>query len=246
MKKVFKKAALAVALAGSVFAANATPVIGLFNLTFGLVEVSLGLVDWNNGVGVAPYYNPGAHPIAGGRTYGQFTLPPLANTGSFAGLGGSTGVIQDLSGIPGDADFVPIGAGLTPGFMQLILRPNWLFTETFLSPGTFAGTPYILTELGGNVSATISASGTICDDANLNGVCGVGESVTKWTGIYSAQYTNTSIAQLAAQINAPGGRLGNNTWSGTVEATAIPEPESIALFGLALLGLAAVRRRAVK
>ena len=242
MKKVFKKAALAVALAGSVFAANATPVIGLFNLTFGLVEVSLGLVDWNNGVGVAPYYNPGAHAV---RTYGQFTLPPLANTGSFAGLALTTGLIQDLSGTPGDADFVPIGPGLTPRFMQLSAQPNWLFTETFLFPGTFAGTPYILTELGGNVSATISALGTICDDTNGNGVCNVGESLTKFTGVYSAQYTNTTIAALAATING-GGRLTNNTWSGTVEATAIPEPESIALFGLALLGLAAVRRRAVK
>ena len=242
MKKFLKKTAIAAALAGSVFAANAVPVVGSFNMTFGLVEVSLGLVDWNNGIGVAPYYNPGAHAV---RTYGQFTLPPLASTLSFAGLGSTMGIIQDLSGVPGDADFVPIGAGLTPRFIQLAAQPNWLFTETFLSPGTFPSTPYILTELGGNVSATISTLGTICDDTNGNGVCNVGESLTKFTGIYSAQYTNTTVAALAGIING-GGRLANNTWSGTVEATAIPEPESIALFGVALLGLAAVRRRAVK
>ena len=247
MTHIFKKVAIAATLVTSALAASATPIIGLANLTMGLVQVTFGNVDWNNG---GTNINPPPNAV---RTYGDFTTngtPLNGNTGSFAGgvfAGLTTGRIQDLSGVPVDANYVPIGTSLptgVPKFLQFVAQPGWLFTETFLSAGTLAGTPYILTESLGNVSATISALGIACDTLG-DGICDLTDSKTNWTGIFSAQYTNTSIAALTA-ILVGGGALQNNTWSGTIEARAIPEPGSVALLGLGLVGLVAMRRRAVK
>lgn len=244
MKNVFKKAALAAALTGAAFAANAAPIIGLFNFTVGSVIVSFGNVDWNN---VTSNINP--PPNLANRTYGDFEITSGA-TGSFAVIpvGSLVGKLQDLSNNQADKNYVPLGSSLptgVPGFLQFFSQPNWLFTETFLSSGTLSGTPYILTEIntgfGTNVSATIAASGVACD-TGLDAICDLTDSKTNWTGIFSAQYTNTTISALTTTI-LNGQSLANNAWSGTFEARAIPEPGSIALLGLGLVGLAAVRRR---
>lgn len=242
MTNIFKKVAIAAALATGAITAGAAPIIGVANLTLGGVIVSFGNVDWNGPI------NPPPNVV---KTYGDFqTGTSTFNTGSFATAaftGLTTGRVQDLSSNPTDANYVPIGTSLpggVPKFFQFVAQPGWLFTETFLSAGTLAGTPYILTELSGNVSATISALGIACDTLG-DGICNLTDSKTKWTGIFSAQYTGTSIAALTALIGS-GGVLPNVTWSGRLEATAIPEPTSIALLGLGLLGLAAMRRRSVK
>jgi PEP-CTERM motif len=242
MKKTISKIAIAAALAAGALTAGATPIVGVANLTLGGVIVSFGNVDWNGPV------NPPPNAV---RTYGDFqTGTSTFNTGSFAGVaftGLTTGRVQDLSSNPADANYVPIGSSLPggiPKFLQFVAQPGWLFTERFLSAGTLAGTPYILTELNGNVSATISTLGVACDTLG-DGICDLTDSKTNWTGVFSAQYTNTSIAAMTTLIGG-GGILPNVTWSGRIEATAIPEPGSIALLGLGLIGLAAVRRRSVK
>lgn len=239
MKNVLKKIAIAAAVAGAVSAANATPVVGIANLSFGLVSVSLGEIDWN------PPLNPGFDATP---TYGGFFTSSFANTGSFSVgpmVGLTTGDIHDMSQNPFDANYMALGnnPGGVSKFLKFGMQPGWLFTAYDLVPGSF-GSPYLLTQQGPNVSAVIVVGGTVCD-AGGNGICDMGEDITKWTGIFSAQFTNTTIGALAATIFG-GGTLQNNTWSGTVEATALPEPGSIALLGLGLLGLAATRRRSVK
>lgn len=238
---MFKKSIIAAALVGSLSLgtsniANATPVIGLTNLTFGAVTISLGEIDWN------PPLNPGLDLVP---TYGAFTVSPINTTGSFSTLGLTTGTVQDMSANAADANYVPIGVQPTPvdNFLNFAAQPGWLFSLTFLADGNVLGatSPYQLTQVGSNVSATISMNGTVCDTEG-DGICDATDDVTLWTGIFSAQYTNTTIEELAALIIG-GQTLDNNTWSATIEATAIPEPSNLALIGLGLMGLAGLRKR---
>ena len=259
MKTVLKRIAIAAAVAGAVSVASATPIIGIANLSFGQVNITFGNVDWN------PPINDPPNAV---KTYGAFVTAGNANTGSFkGGPFGTTifdpttlGLVQDMSSFP-DANFIPIGPGFTPKFISFAAKPGWIFDAYNLAPGSpIPGSPYVLTESGGNVAATITLSGLGCDDGggNANGVCDVGDEITKWTGIFSSNYTNATIAGLAAILGTcvpsplnPAGpaicpHLANNAWSGTFEATALPEPGSMALLGLGLIGLAATRRRSAK
>jgi hypothetical protein len=149
--------------------------------------------------------------------------------------------------VPGDGNFAPVGVqpSPNPNFLQFLNQPGWQFSMTQLSSGTFPNTPYILTQVDESVSATISVSGLACDTGGDN-VCDPTDSVTKWIGIFSTQYTNTTIQALQDILSVQGAALPNVTWSGRVEASAIPEPTTLALVGLALAGIGGLSRRKAK
>lgn len=224
------------ALAGSAKPAHAVEIVGRFNQTFGDVVVSLGEIDFT------PNLNPGLDATA---TSGSFTVNPSVGSRSGVFLDAvfnttpSDGTIGDLSNNPADANYVPLDTNISRAdYLTLAEKPGWHFTLTRLVSGDSPTIPFFFTEASGNVSVTITQFGTAYDDATPT-------LITRWTNVVSAQYTNTTAAQLLAIIVA-GGSLPQNTWSGTFEATAVPEPATLLTFGLGTLVAGAVRRRRAK
>ena len=229
---------------GSVFLfstnASATTV-GLLQIDSGAGSVTVGLnsIDWLPPVGGGT----GTFLVGAGSTLTSALGSPVA---------GSLGTVLDLSG----ASVLPIA-----NFMTFSSVPGLAFDLSFVGPGSantncaglpiggscsvFVGSPFILT-LTPTGTGVVFAVGGIARD---------GTTPSNWIGNFTTPIAGTTPLQIqqifgcvagqgAAACTNPGATL-NSTYAGQFVATptAIPEPNSIGLLGLGLIGLFCIRKK---
>jgi hypothetical protein len=219
---------LAIPLSLITTSVQATPVSGIANIA-GNVTVTASSIEFD------PQF---VVPVAG-----------ATETGDFTGLTGGT--IMSLFDGP---QIGPTNVANFIRFTNGVAQPI-TFDLTFIAPGvgtpagcnsstsgaecTPPGSPFTLFQL---TSSTVIAS------LQLNGNSYIGSSATgssPTTSIFSTQTAlNGTIPQIIAQLNS-GGAVTGATYSASFATAPVPEPTSLLLMGLGLVGAGIVARRKV-
>jgi hypothetical protein len=212
--------------------------IGLLRVDSGAGGVTVGLnsLDWLPTGG-----GTGTFLVGAGTTLTSAVGSPAA---------GSAGTVLDLSG----GTVLPLA-----NFMTFATAPGLAFDLGFLGPGSantncaglpiggscsvFVGSPFILT-LTPTGTAVVLAVGGIARD---------GTTPSNWSGNFTTTISNQTPLQIQATFGCAAGQgpaactnptatIGS-TFAGEFTATPVPEPNSIGLLGLGLIGLYCVRKK---
>jgi len=218
-----------IALCGFAGNAMATPMgtLNIANCSGGGVDVTATTITWlpsagsgvgciDTGLGTNLSYTGGGHLGAGvAGTIQNLTLG-----------GGAVDMFMTFTSTP--LDFVLNGLG--PGSSTICSGAIGL-NQTC---SAVAGSPFVLTNLGANTGVSLTAFGVANDGS-------VGNST--WTGAFTTQISGVTLTQVLATLSAGGTIESTHSASFTVTSATVPEPATLSMMGLGLLGLGVIGRR---